>query len=242
MKRLWISVAALTFVLAVTAAVSARIAQPKGEHTIASRWATKEKSKPSQATWFNRSPEEWGEITDLATISTMFGFDVKMPKDARASQAGEPKVYVYKGVVELVRSKGRAPKPTSRQTGEGSRVIYPNGFEFAIHQRNPQDPTKNYPRFVEQENKDTTKWIEKGYLDGQLFELTAVNGFRGYQIENGFNYMGGLGTDDPSDKSLREPRKAVVVWYDDEKEVEYTAYAPIGVSLKELREVVDSIY
>lgn len=213
-----------------------------------SLWAKKQKTvKPTKALWVNVPPEAWGEPVDLDVANKALGFNIKLPQDPRTTAAGQPKIYVQKGVKEYVQAKGSIPKPNNPiQSGAFVGVYYPNGLIINISIRHPQDPTKNYQRHVESENSETIYWSKKGYKDGKLFELTTVNGYEGIQIDKGFNFVGSLGvngmpSDTPTDE-LKEPRPAVIIWYDKKNWAEYDVRAPLGVPLKELREIVASMF
>lgn len=206
-------------------------------------WAKKQSFKPSKYTAEVQPPENFNsEIIDLMTAKKYLGFNLQLPKSPKATAAGEPKIIAPKDTTAYVRTKGTPPKPNSSLAGGAAvRIQYPNGLVILVKIRHPQDPTKNYALHIEETNKNKRYWTEKGYMDGKYLELTTVNGFKGMQEDAGFNFVGFLGDDTPSPE-LKEPAPAMVVWYDDKNWAEYDVRGPIGVSLKELREVVDSIY
>lgn len=206
-------------------------------------WSKKQSFKPSKGLYTKVPPETWGELTDLNIASKLLGFNIKLPNNPRATAAGAFKIYLPQGEVAYAKNKGISPKPDqSTKPGASAHIYYPNGLIIEIKIRHPQDPTKNYERFIASRNSEYAYWSKKGFKDGKLWQATSINGFEGMQIEAGFNYMGPLMEHETPNPALREPRPAVIIWYDNENWAEYRAYAPIGVSLKELREVVDSIY
>lgn len=206
------------------------------------RWAKKQAIFKPSGGKFIQAPRSFKEVADIATASKLLGFEIKLPKNPKATAAGEPKIYLPKGTAQDLAKEGTPPKPDNPIHGGGFvRIEYPNGLLILIKIRHPQDPTKNYQLHVEDTNKMKKYWTERGYMDGKYLQLTTVNGFEGMQEDAGFNFVGFLGHDTPTPE-LREPTPAMVVWYDNKNWAEYFVTAPIGVSLKELREVVDSIY
>jgi len=231
-----------SFVLRNTSPINTKLKNSTSKKTETERWAKKQTFKPTKSTEVQQPEELSSELINIDLARKYLGFELKLPSSPKATAAGEPEIKAPKGTAAYVRTNGTPPKPDNPvNSGATVNIKYPNGLTILVKIRHPQDPTKNYQLHVEDTNKMKKYWSEKGYMDGQLLQLTKVNGFTGFQEEAGFNFVGFLGEDTPTPE-LKEPAPAMVVWYDDKNWAEYDVRAPLGVSLKELREVVDSIY
>lgn len=215
--------------------------RPAKEIRIADAWKQQESPPNPDAlatSWnvMDGVPLEQGkERTDRETVEKVLGTKIKLPKHQAALAAGEPAFLVEEGFNEFAGEGRVAARPQSNESGSSMIIKYPNGLIIRLKVRHPEDPTKNYKGHVKSSNKETRVAIDNNWPgDNSLREMTTVNGFEGYQLEQGYN--GGY-NDFP-----KVPRGAVVVWYEPDSWIEYSIAGPINVPLKDLREVVDSMY
>ena len=104
-------------------------------------------------------------------------------------------------------------------------VDYPNGLRIISRPRPPDDESVDFEARLKSNNRENR--------DGSVWKLTTIAGHKGKQIRAGFNYyIADRGT----------PRGPIIVWYDDDRKARISAIGPARAKLKELREVVASMY
>ncbi len=112
-------------------------------------------------------------------------------------------------------------------------------MRIQIDLRPPDSSLVDFAAYVKAKN-EWRRSRPRGYADNEAWELTTINGYAGMQIESGINYMGVK--EGPVQSELQEPRPSVAVWYDSDRQAQYTVRAPDEAKLGELRAVVDSMY
>lgn len=207
-----------------------------------SLWAKKAVPKPDMSAGLPGGDlESEGSEATLAVLRKRLGFSVQLPRDPRAEAAGPPKIFGGQNVAEFAAKQGPAPRPEdARHGGEAFEVKYPNGMKMLIQIRHPDDPTKADRVNIEQLKENQKIWADKQMMSQDNYRLTTVNGFKGYEVDAGWVFMGS--DEDTPTPDRRQPQPAGVYWYDDQNWAQYSVVGPEGASLEELREIVDSIY
>jgi len=209
------------------------------EKQVVGAWERKEAERESKSD-FPDHPFEEGryEKTDIETVRKLLGFEFQLPASPKAAAAGEPKFWVYSGVVDEVDASGTPSRPQVNRTGAQAMIEYPNGLQIGISILHPKDATVDYEKLVPAVNKERSKVQES---DGKMWRLTKVKNVTAQVIDKGFDFVGVPGHDDPNENQFRQPRKAVIVWYDPENWAEYCVRAPFDIGLEELAELVGTM-